>query len=113
MAVQSLGYSEDQLVKGLQKWWDEEVTGVDDPFAETPPTSGTPPSAGTIYEVQPAIDSLGVVRRLAIIDKHLGFDIPPSIVRRGGYYSFQDMISDLLPKISDLYTKYYKKKNTG
>lgn len=107
MIPQPLGYSEDQLVNDLRQWWDEEVAGADDPFAEQPPT--TDPSTGTIYELQPAVDSLGVVRRLALIDKHVGFRIPPDVVRRGGYQSFEDMITDLVPKIRDLYTKHQKK----
>jgi hypothetical protein len=109
MAPQSLAFPEEQLVNDLRTWWDEEVAGADDPFAEHPPTTGTDPSSGTIYDVQPAVDSLGVVRRLALIDKQVGFRVPSDIVRRGGYHSFDDMIADLIPKVRDLYTKNQKK----
>ena len=47
----------------------------------------------------PAIDSLGVVNGLLTIEKHVGFEVSSRVIRRGGYSSFDDMTSDLLPKI--------------
>lgn len=98
-----LGYSEQALADELREWWDEEVVGTDDPFA-APPTP-----SGTIQDVQPVVDSLGVVKRLVVIDKHVGFQVPPSVVRRGGYHSFEDMVGDLLPKLRALWLKRQKK----
>lgn len=86
-------YSEDALVDDLRAWWDGEVGGEDDPFADPKPASGT------IFDVLPAIDSLGVVNGLLTIEKHIGFEVPSRIIRRGGYGSFDDMASDLLPKV--------------
>lgn len=100
MAKEPLGYSEVDLINDLREWWDEEVVG--DPFAE--PAAST----GTIYELQPAVDSLGVVNQLVIIDKHVGFEVPPTVVRRGGYNSFEDMVVDLLPKVRALYVERKK-----
>lgn len=104
MTVEPLEYSEPDLTNDLREWWDEEVVGVNDPFTEPKPASGT------IYEVQPEVDSLAVVKRLVIIDKQVGFEIPPSVVRRGGYRSFDDMVADLLPKIRAHYIKHRKKQ---
>jgi len=104
MAAEPLGYSESDLTNDLRDWWDEEVVGSNDPFAEPKPANGT------IYEVQPEVDSLAVVKRLVIIDKQVGFEIPASVVRRGGYRSFDDMVADLLPKIRAHYIKHRKKK---
>lgn len=86
-------YSEDALTDDLRAWWDDEVGGADDPFADPKPPSGT------IFDVLPAIDSLGAVNGLITIEKHVGFEVPPRIIRRGGYSSFEDMMSDLLPKV--------------
>ena len=95
MSDSDLGFSADELIRDLRDWWDEEVGG-DDPFA-----SPAPP-AGTIFDVVPAIDSLGVVETLVVIETHTGFEVPPRIIRRGGYHSFEDMTNDLLPKIREL-----------
>jgi len=104
MPPEPLGYSEQDLIKDLQGWWETEVAGADDPFA--PPK----PPPGTICDVQPDVDSLAVVKRLIILDKHVGFEIPPSVVRRGGYRSFHDMVADLMPKIRAHYIKRQKKQ---
>jgi len=97
-----LGYSEDDLTRDLRTWWDEEV-GADDPFADP-----RPPRAGTIFEVMPEVDSLGVVTALITIEKHVGFEAPARIIRAGGYRSFDEMAGDLLPKIRALAIKKRK-----
>jgi len=74
-------YSEAALADDLRSWWDGEVGCVDDPFADPKPP------AGTIFDVLPAIE------------KHVGFEVPSRIIRRGGYSSFEDMTADLLPKV--------------
>lgn len=86
-------YSEAGLTGYLRTWWDGEVGGIDDPFA------GLKPPAGTIFDVLPEIDSLGAVNGLLTIEKHVGFEVPSRIIRRGGYSSFDDMTADLLPKV--------------
>ena len=86
-------YSEDALADDLRAWWDGEIGGADDPFADPKPP------LGTIFDVLPVIDSLGVLNGLLTIEKHVGFEVPSRIIRRGGYSSFDDMVSDLLPKL--------------
>ena len=90
------GYSETTLTDDLRAWWNGEVEGADDPFA------APKPRAGTIFDVLPAIDSLGVISGLLTIEKHVGFEVPSRVIRRGGYSSFEDMTSDLLPKVRAL-----------
>ena len=93
-------YSEDVLLRNLRDWWDNEAgIGEDDPFAVTKPR------AGTIFEVIPAIDSLAMVAGLLTIEIYVGFEISPSIIRRGGYQNFEDMVTDLLPKVRKLVVK--------
>lgn len=87
-------YSGEALAADLRGWWDAEVGGADDPFAA--PAAA---SKGTIFDVLPAIDSLGCVTALLTIEKHVGFEVPPKVLRRGGYSSVDDMTSDLLPKV--------------
>lgn len=97
MSDPNLGYSERELRRDLRSWWNDQVGGGgDDPFAEPKPP------AGTIFDVLPEIDSLGVVTGLITIEKHIGFEIGPQIIRRGGYRSFDDMCGDLLPKVRAL-----------
>ncbi|MEX0697738.1 MAG: hypothetical protein WD099_09355 [Dongiaceae bacterium] len=101
----SLGYSEDELTADLRSWWDDQVADANDPFANP-----VPHQPGTIFEVVPVIDSLGVVTALITMEKHVKFEIPPRIIKAGGYRSFEEMIADLLPKVRALAIKKRKKE---
>jgi len=96
-------YSEDALIAALRSWWNEQVGDEEDPFADTPR-----PRSGTIFEVVPVVDSLGVVSALVTIEKHLGFEIPPQIIKPGGYRNFEEMVADLVPKVRALLIKRQK-----
>jgi acyl carrier protein len=95
MTSESLGYDEAALLEELKGWWDEQLS-EDDPFAEPKPPSGT------IFDVLPAIDSLGMVSGLVAVEKHVPFKVPVRVIRRGGYNSFKDLESDLMPKLRTL-----------
>ena len=100
-----LGYSEDDLAVDLRSWWDDQVADADDPFADP-----LPPKAGTIFEVVPVVDSLGVVTALITIEKHVKFEVPPSIIKPGGYRTFEEMLAHLLPRIRALKIQRRKKE---
>ena len=89
------GFDEQKLLAELQGWWDEQL-GNGDPFAAPKPPSGT------ILDAVPLVDSLAVVEALVLIDKYLPFTVHPTVIRPGGYDSFEDMITDLLPKLQAL-----------
>ena len=100
MAAESPNYDETALVHDLKAWWEDQVEGLgDDPFA------GPSIPKGTIFDVLPAVDSLGVVSGLITIEKHIGIKVPARVVRKGGYKDFEDMASDLLPKVKALVEK--------
>jgi acyl carrier protein len=103
MADNDQAYDENALTKDLRLWWDDQVSGgAADPFASPKPESGT------IFDVIPEIDSLGAVTGLITIEKHTGFEVPPRVIRRGGYQDFDDMVSDLLPKVRVLVERQKK-----
>jgi hypothetical protein len=92
--MSDLAYSEEALSADLRAWWDVEVGGNADPFVDPRPAV-----TGTIFDVLPAIDSLGCINGLLTIEKHVGFEVPSRLLQSGGYNSFEDMTSDLLPKV--------------
>lgn len=100
------GFDEQALLAELKTWWDEQV-GKDDPFA--PPK----PAAGTIMDVLPVMDSLATVEALVLIEKYLPFEVPPSVIRPGGYHGFDDMTQDMLPKLQALVDKHAANKQKG
>jgi hypothetical protein len=99
----AVGLDETALLADMKTWWDEQV-GKDDPFA--PPTL----ASGTIMDVLPEVDSLTTVTALIVIEKYLPCEVPPSVIRPGGYHNFQDMTQDLLPKLHALIVKHAGKQ---
>jgi hypothetical protein len=65
---------------------------------------------GTIFEVVPIVDSLGVVTALLTIEKHVKFVVPPRIIKAGGYGSFEEMLAHLLPRVRALAIQRRKKE---
>jgi hypothetical protein len=102
-AATAVGFDEKALLADLKAWWDEQV-GNDDPFA--PPKL----APGTIMDVLPEVDSLAVVTALIVMEGHLPCEVPPSVIRPGGYHSFEDMCQDLMPKLKALNEKHSKTK---
>jgi hypothetical protein len=98
------GFDEAALLQDLREWWDDEVGG-DDPFA--PPK----PPAGTLFDALPAIDSLGVVTGLVVVEAHLPCKVPPRLIRPGGYNSFEDLVTDLMPKLRALVKHAHRRKD--
>ena len=99
------GFDAKVLLAELKAWWDEQV-GQDDPFA--PPK----PPPGTIMDVLPEVDSLAVVTALIVMEKYLPCEVPPTVIRPGGYHSFEDMTTDMLPKLQGLIDKHLAKHRT-
>jgi hypothetical protein len=79
----------------LQTWYDDETTPVTAP----PPTT---PATAPVWQGMPEIDSKAVVKASPVIRRHLGIDLDPSLIRKGGYASFDDMTNDLLPKLRNI-----------
>lgn len=96
------GFDEAAIRAELQAWWDDQVVNSDDPFANPKVP------AGTIFDVVPVVDSFSVTTALVAIEKHVGFKVPPRIIQRGGYDSFDEMVNDLVPKVGFLFEKKTK-----
>jgi hypothetical protein len=54
----------------------------------------------------PVVDSLAVAEALVVIEQYLPFEVHPTVIRPGGYDSFEDMTQDLLPKLQVLMNKH-------
>jgi hypothetical protein len=81
---------ENEIEATLRQWWNAEVQkGADDPFAKQRET------AGTLYDVLVEVDSLTIIGVLADLGKIVGFKVPPSIIKRGGYSNCDEMVAHL------------------
>jgi hypothetical protein len=60
--------------------------------------------------MRPAIDSKRVVDATVVTKRVLDIELPPQIIKAGGYASFEDMIPDLIPKLEKVFIGDIKAK---
>lgn len=94
------------LVQELQAWFEEETAPIDG--ASPPPAPAG--VGGSIVGMRPAIDSKRVVDAARVTRAVLDIELPPEIIKRGGYESCEEMINDLIPKLERVYTGELKVK---
>lgn len=94
------------LLQRLSEWFDNETTSIDEVIANSAPTG----TGGSVVSARPAIDSKRVVDATVITEEILGIELPPEIIKPGGYDSFQEMADDLIPKLKQVFTKEIKVK---
>jgi hypothetical protein len=89
-----------ELISELQTWFEEEAAPIDGvPGSDAPSGDG-----GSILGMRPAIDSKRVVDATAITKRVLGVELPPAIIKPGGYTSCDEMITDIVPKLKRVFT---------
>lgn len=99
------------LVSELEAWFEEETEAIDGAVAAGAP-AGT---GGSIMGMRPAIDSKRVLDATAVTKKVLEIDLPPEIIKPGGYNSCAEMIADIVPKLEKVFVgdiKARKRKPT-
>ncbi|WP_112072826.1 hypothetical protein [Hyphomonas sp. GM-8P] len=94
------------LRAALSDWYDEESSAIDADIVSSAP-AGT---GGSIVGIGPAIDSKRVLDASAITRRILGIDIPPEIIKRGGYKSKNELFDELLPQLRSVYSGERKVK---
>lgn len=62
-----------------------------------------PDEGDTLYNLVPALDSITTVRSFVVVSKILQMKVPIDLVKRGGYDSREEMLSDLVPKLQRLW----------
>lgn len=95
-----------QLTTELEAWFEEESASIDGSVVADAP-SGT---GGSIISTGPAIDSKRVIDATVITKKVLGIELPPEIIKPGGYDSCEEMIADIMPKLEKVFTGEIKVK---
>lgn len=96
-----------ELTSKLEKWFEDETASIDGTVVASAP-AGT---GGSIVSKRPAIDSKRVVDATVITIEVLGIELPPEIIKPGGYESCEEMINDIVPKLAKVFTGETKVKN--
>ena len=95
-----------ELVSQLEAWFEQETVPVDGaPGGDAPSGEG-----GSIIGMRPAIDSKRVVDATVVTKKVPGIELPPAIIKPGGYTSCAGMIDDIVPKLKNVFMGEIKVK---
>lgn len=87
------------LVAALEEWFEEETAAIDGSIEAGAPSG----SGGSIMGMRPAIDSKRVIDATVVTKKLLEIELPPQIIKPGGYDSCEEMIADLVPKLEKVF----------
>jgi len=94
------------LIAELHEWFEEETASIDGTVSAEAPSGG----GGSIVAKRPVIDSKRVVDATIVTKKVLGIELPPEIIKPGGYVSFDELIKDIIPKLEKVFTGEIKVK---
>lgn len=96
-------FPEADVYAALERWWDEEKSD-----AALPGDKGAVPDI-----MQPAveIDSHRAVRALVSLEEVVKFEIPETVIKEGGYETFEEMKEHLVPRVQAIYDKKRKKEH--
>lgn len=90
----------------LEAWFAAETESIDGSIEASAPAG----AGGSIISVRPAIDSKRVVDATVVTKKVLEIELPPEIIKPGGYSSCEEMIADLVPKLEQVFVGDLKVK---
>lgn len=88
------------LIAGLKDWYDEETASIDGSVVGAAPSG----SGGSIISVRPAINSKRVVDATLITEAVLGIELPPEIIKAGGYESYEALLEHIVPRLEKVFT---------
>src|SRR5208337_5162356 len=89
-----------ELISRFRDWFEQESVAIDGSIAGAAPSG----SGGSIISVRPAIDSKRVVDATFITEEVLGIELPPEIIKAGGYDSCDAMIDHIVPRLEKVFT---------
>lgn len=97
-----------ELIAKLRQWYDEETAPLD-PELDTLARKG---SGGSVLSGDPGINSKRVLDATFITEEVFGFELPPELIQPGGYDTFEELVSDIVPKLRDVFTGARKVKSS-
>ena len=95
-----------ELTQKLEEWFSEEAAAIDSKVIAGAP-AGT---GGSILTIGPAIDSKRVLDATIITEEVLKIELPPEIIKPGGYESCEAMLADIVPKLKMVFTGEFQVK---
>lgn len=100
----SPAYPRQRIRQLIRAWWareQEDLQKIADPVEELQPNSGT------VFDLVPMISSHHAVEVILDLEPVLGYEIPDSVIKRGGYHSCDEMVEHLDGKLAARHSERY------
>src|SRR5437899_658780 len=97
-------YPRQRVRQMIRAWWtreQEDLEKIDDPGDELRPNSGT------VFDLVPVVSSHHAVEVVLDLEAVLGYEIPDSVIKRGGYHSCDEMVEHLDEKLAARHAERY------
>ena len=95
-------FPKNQVEAALRGWWarqEEEMRRIADPVPELQQDSGT------VFSLVPLVSSHHALDAVLDIEKIVGYEIPDSVVKRGGYQSGDEFVGHMMGKLAAFHAK--------
>lgn len=103
--IHSTSFPETTIINAIDEWWAKETSfnsAHRDPFATKRQVGGT------VFDVQPVMDSLRAVVVLVSLEEMLPFELPDTLIKLGGYDGLTELRNHLVPQIDALWKKHFR-----
>jgi len=95
-------YPSGKVQEVIRHWWkreQEDLHKISDPVDELKPNSGT------VFDLVPVISSQHAVEVVLDLTEVMGFEIPDTVIKRGGYHSCDEMVEHLDTRLEVLHSE--------
>lgn len=95
-------FPKDLVETALRDWWahqEQDQKLIADPVEELQPNSGT------VFAVVPLVSSHHALNAVIAVEKIVGYEIPDSVVKRGGYQDCEEFVKHMLDKLAAYHAK--------
>ena len=90
-------YPQERVLATIRAWW---VREQEDLKKIADPDDSLQPNSGTVFDLVPMISSHHAVEVVLELEAVLGYDVPDSVIKRGGYHSCDEMVEHLDGKLA-------------
>jgi hypothetical protein len=88
----------------LTRWYDAQMNSA---LRRPRPPAEARQKGGTVFDIQPEMSSSKAVRVLLNLSSLIGFEPSKKVIKRGGYHSKEEFVTELLGRLEQEFAKHY------
>jgi hypothetical protein len=88
----------------LNRWYDAQMNSA---LRRPRPPAEARQKGGTVFDIQPEMSSSKAVRVLLDLSGLMGFEPSRKMIKRGGYHSREEFVTELLRRLEEEFAKHY------